>query len=65
MNTLFYRPSGGTQVTGPAGTDYPGLARAGRALQGRAVREALVRIVRWLGNGGQGLPIGTGASRHA
>ena len=34
MNTLFYRPSGGTQVTGPAGTDYPGLARAGRALQG-------------------------------
>ena len=65
MNTLFYRPPGGTQVTGPAGTDYLGLARAGRALQGRAVREALVRIVRWLGNGGQGLPIGTGASRHA
>ncbi|MCE2474065.1 MAG: hypothetical protein J4F47_00585 [Alphaproteobacteria bacterium] len=57
MNTLFYRPA--------AGTDYPGLARAGRALQGRAVREALVRFVRRLGNGVQGLLIGTGASRHA
>ena len=57
MKTLFYRPA--------AGTDYPGLARAGRALQGRAVREALVRFVRWLGNGVQGLLIGMGASRHA
>ena len=65
MNTLFYRPSAGTQVIGSAGTDYPGLARAGRALQGRAVREAIVRIVRWLGDGVRGLPIGTGASRHA
>lgn len=65
MNTLFYRHSGGTQAIGPTDTDYPGLARAGRALQGRAVREALVRILRRLGNGVQGLPIGTRASRHA
>ncbi len=65
MNTLFYRPSTGTQLIDTAGTDYPGLARAGRALQGKAVREAFVRIVRRLGNGMQGLLVGTGASRHA
>ena len=65
MNILFYRPSAGTQVTDTAGPDYSGLARAGRALQGRAVREALVRIFRWLGSGVQGPLIGTGASRHA
>ena len=65
MNTLFYRPSTGTHLIDMAGSDYPGLARAGRALQGRAVREAFVRIVRRLVNGVQGLLVGTGASRHA
>ena len=65
MNTLFHRPSDRTPVIDTTGTDYAGLARAGRALQGRAVREALVGIVHRLGVGVQGLLIGTGASRQA
>ena len=65
MNTLFYRPATDTKVIDTAGADYPGLARAGRALQGRAVRQALVGMFRRLGNGMQGLLFGTGASRHA
>ena len=68
MNTPFYRPSAGPQAagtTGTTGTDYAALARAGRALQGRAVRDALVRIVRWLGSGAPAPVTGAGASHRA
>jgi hypothetical protein len=65
MNTQSFRSSTGVPVVGSLDADHSELARVGRALQGRAVREAIVGAVRWFGAGFQARLIGGGLSRHA
>lgn len=65
MNTQSFRSSTGFPVVGSRSADYSELARAGRALQGRALREAIVVVFRWFGAGSQARLIGGRLSRHA
>jgi len=65
MNTQSVRSSTGLRIVGSLDADYAELARAGRALQGRAIREAIVGVFRWFGAGPQARLIGGRLSRHA
>ena len=65
MNTQSFRSSTGMPVVGTLDADFSELARVGRALQGRAVREAIVAAFRWFGASPQARLIGGRVSRHA
>jgi len=56
MNTQSVRSSTGLPIVGSLDADYAELARAGRALQGRAIREAIVGVLRWFGAGSHHAP---------